>query len=61
MKKLLLWLLEATAQELHCKTGTRATVSGIFRNGNEFIALTVGERFPPTPLGNQFWTLVVSV
>lgn len=59
MKKLLLWLLEATAQELHCKTGTKAPVSGLYRSGKEFIALTVGETFPPSI--NKFWTLVVSV
>lgn len=61
IKSILLWLLEQNAQELHCKTGTKAEVSGVFRNGDEFICLTVGERFPPTPSKNQFWTLVVSV
>jgi len=62
IKSILLWLLEATAEELQCKTGTKAPVSGIYRCGEEFIALTVGEKFPPTPLvDNQFWTLVVSV
>jgi hypothetical protein len=61
IKSILLWLLEQNAQELHCKTGTQAPVSGIWRSGEEFIALTVGETFPPSPTKSQFWTLVVSV
>jgi len=62
IKSILLWLLEQTAEELYCKTGTKAPVSGIWRSGSEFISLTVGERFPPSPMkDNQFWTLVVSV
>jgi len=62
IKSILLWLLEATAEELNCKVGTKAPVSGIYRCGSEFISLTVGERFPPTPsANNKFWTLVVSV
>jgi hypothetical protein len=62
IKSILLWLLEQTAEELHCKVGTKAPVSGIYRCGSEFISLTVGERFPPTPsANNKFWTLVVSV
>ena len=62
IKSILLWLLEATAEELQCKTGTKAPVSGIYRCGEEFIALTVGERFPNTPsVDNKFWKLVVSV
>lgn len=59
MKKLLLSLLELTAKEIKCKIGTKASFSGLYRSGKEYIALTKGERFPPCQ--NDYWILVVSV
>jgi hypothetical protein len=59
MKRLLLWLLEVATLTEYGKTGTKATHSGIWRSGKEFIALTKGERFPPCK--NDWWILVVSV
>jgi len=59
IKSILLWLLEMTAEEVTHKTGEKASVSGIWRSEDEFVALTKTERFPP--LGNGVWVLVVSV
>jgi len=59
MKKLLLRLLQLTAEKVICKTGTKAPLSGIWLSGKEYIALTKGERFPPGI--DNYWTLVVSV
>jgi hypothetical protein len=59
MKKLLLALLELTAKEIKGKTGTKATVSGVYRSGSEYIALTKKETFPPCL--DDWWVLVVSV
>jgi hypothetical protein len=59
MTKLLLWLLEVTAEEVKGRTGTKAKVSGVYRSEKEYICLSVGERFPPT--FNDEWVLVVSV
>lgn len=59
MKNLLLWLLEVTTVTEYCKTGTKAPVSGLYRSGKEYIALTKGETFPP--IKNNWWILVVSV
>jgi len=59
MKKLLLKLLELLSDDIRQKTGEKAIVSGIWRSKDEYIALTVGERFPP--FGDMTWTLVVSV
>ncbi len=59
MKNILLKLLEITTQTEYCKTGTKAPVSGIWRSGKEYIALTKGERFPPCT--SDWWILVVSV
>ena len=59
IKSILLWLLEMVAEEVTHKTGEKASVSGLYRSGDEIVALTVGERFPP--LGNGVWVLIVSV
>lgn len=59
MKKLLLWLLESMEEEKFYKTGSKAPVSGIYRSGKEYIALTKGERFIPSL--SDWWVLVVSV
>jgi hypothetical protein len=59
MKKLLLYLLEVTAETLIQKTGERALKSGLYKSGNEIIPLAKLERFPPST--SNLWTLVVSV
>lgn len=59
MKKLLLVLLELTSREIVGKTGQRTRVSGLFRSDREYIALSKGEKFPPSP--SNVWTLVVSI
>jgi hypothetical protein len=59
MKKVLLVLLEMCSKNVTVKTGQRTRVSGLFRSGKEYIALTKGEKFPPSI--SNVWTLVVSV
>ena len=59
MKKLLLALLELCSENITSKTGQRTRVSGLFRSGKEIIALSKGEKFPPSI--SNVWTLVVSV
>jgi hypothetical protein len=59
IKQLLLALLELSSENITAKTGQRTRVSGLFRSGKEFIALTKGEKFPPSI--SNVWTLVVSV
>jgi len=59
IKKILLSLLEATSEDITGTTGKKAPVSGIYRSGKEYIALTKGETFPPSI--DLCWILVVSV
>lgn len=59
MKKILLVLLELCSKNITSKTGQRTRVSGLFRSDKEYIALTKGEKFPPSI--SNVWTLVVSV
>ena len=59
IKQLLLALLELNSENITVKTGQRTRISGLFRSGKEFIALTKGEKFPPSI--SNVWTLVVSV
>jgi hypothetical protein len=59
IKKLLLSLLEINSEDITGTTGKKAVVSGIYRSGKEFIALTKGETFPPVV--DVCWNLVVSV
>lgn len=59
IKKLLLSLLEINSKDIIGTTGKKAPVSGIYRSGKEFIALTKGEVFPPVV--HICWNLVVSV
>jgi hypothetical protein len=60
IKKLLLALLEINSQKVIHHTGEKASVSGLYRNGKEIIALSKGERFPPIKYP-YCWVLVVSV
>ena len=59
IKKILLSLLEINSDGTTGRTGKKAVVSGIYRSGKEFIALTKGETFPPAV--HICWNLVVSV
>ena len=59
IRKFLLWLLELTSENITEKTGQKATFSGLYRSDKEVIALTKGERFPPSI--SNIWILVVSV
>jgi hypothetical protein len=59
IKKFLLSLLEISSEKVTEKTGQKAKFSGIYRSGNEFIALTKKETFPPST--SNIWILVVSV
>jgi hypothetical protein len=59
IKKLLLSLLEINSEDITGTTGKKAVVSGIYRSGKEFIALTKGETFPPVV--HVCWNLVVSL
>lgn len=59
IKRILLSLLEMTSGKTVGRTGKKAQVSGIYRAGKEYIALTKGETFPPSI--DLKWKLVVSV
>ena len=59
IKKLLLSLLEINSEDITGTTGKKAVVSGIYRSGKDYIALTRGETFPPSL--DLYWILVVSV
>jgi hypothetical protein len=59
IKKILLSLLEANSENITGTTGKKAPVSGVYRSGKEYIALTKGETFPPVV--HVCWNLVVSV
>jgi hypothetical protein len=59
IKQLLLALLELTSENITSKTGQRTRVSGLFRSNKEIIALSKGEKFPPS-LSNV-WKLIVSI
>ena len=59
IKKILLSLLEMNSEATIGRTGKKANVSGLYRSGKEYIALTKGETFPPSI--DLCWILVVSV
>jgi hypothetical protein len=59
MKKLLLASLQALEPKLVQRTGEKAEKSGLYKSGNEIIALTKGERFPPSK--DATWKIIVSV
>jgi hypothetical protein len=59
IKKILLSLLEMISDGTTGRTGKKANVSGLYRSGKEYIALTKGETFPPAV--HICWNLVVSV
>jgi hypothetical protein len=59
IKKILLSLLEINSEATIGRTGKKANVSGLYRSGKEYIALTKGETFPPAV--HICWNLVVSV
>lgn len=59
IKKILLSLLEMNSDKTLGRTGKKTYVSGIYRSGEQFVALTKGETFPPSL--NSRWVLVVSV
>ena len=59
IKKILLSLLEINSDGTTGRTGKKAVVSGLYRSGKEYIALTKGETFPPAV--HICWNLVVSV
>ena len=59
IKRILLSLLEINSDGTTGRTGKKAVVSGIYRSGKDYIALTRGEKFPPSL--DLYWILVVSV
>jgi hypothetical protein len=59
IKRILLSLLEMNSDGTLGCTGKKAVVSGLYRSGKEYIALTKGETFPPAI--DKCWILVVSV
>lgn len=61
MKKILLVLLEFFEKEHVQFPGTKAEYSGIYRNGNDYIAITKGERIPPEKIHKLGWRLIVDV
>ena len=48
IKRILLSLLEINSDGTTGRTGKKAVVSGIYRSGKDYIALTRGETFPPS-------------
>jgi hypothetical protein len=59
IKKILLFLLEMNSKTIISKTGQKAFYSGLYKSGNNFVALTKGETFPPSI--DSKWVLVVNV
>jgi hypothetical protein len=59
IKKILLFLLEINSKTIVSKTGQKALYSGLYRSGDDIIALTKGETFPPSI--DSKWVLVVNV
>lgn len=62
MKNILLRMLECFSRDLRQKTGEKAEVSGIFRNGKQYIPLSRNETIPPHKgHKEQCWKLVVEL
>jgi hypothetical protein len=61
IKKILLFLLEMNSEDIVGSTGKKATVSGIYRSGDQYIPLSKNEKFPPSSDKGVQWDLVVSV
>lgn len=59
MKKIVFNILECFSEKVTHTTGEKASVSGVWRSGNEYIPLTKGERFPPSK--DRKWNLVISL
>ena len=59
IKRILLSLLEMNSDGTMGRTGKKANVSGLYRSGKDYIALTRGETFPPSI--DLCWILVESV
>lgn len=61
IRKILLTLLEMNSETFIGATGKRASFSGIYRSGEQFIPLSKNETFPPSSSAGVLWTLVVKV
>ena len=59
MKKIIFNILESFSEKITHTTGEKASVSGVWRSGDEYIPLSKGERFPPSP--DRKWNLVISL
>lgn len=59
MKKIIFNILECFSEKVIHTTGEKASVSGVWRSGDEYIPLTKGERFPPSQ--DRKWNLVISL
>jgi hypothetical protein len=59
IKKILLFLLEMNSKTIFSKTGQKAPYSGLYRSGDDIIALTKGEKFPPS-LSSK-WKLITNI
>lgn len=59
MKKIVFNILEYFSEKITHTTGEKASISGVWRSGDEYIPLSKGERFPPSP--DRKWNLVTSL
>ena len=59
IKKILLFLLEMNSKTIVSKTGQKAPYSGLYRSEDDIIALTKGEKFPPS-LSSK-WNLITNI
>jgi hypothetical protein len=59
IKKILLFLLEMNSKTIISKTGQKAHYSGLYRSGDDIIALTKGEKLPPS-LSSK-WKLITNI
>lgn len=57
MRKILLQILEFIEDDVQGKIGTKAPLSGVWRNGEQYIPLSKGEIFSPSTY-SQYWKLV---
>ena len=59
IKKILLFLLEMNSKTIISKTGQKAPYSGLYRSEDDIIALTKGEKLPPS-LSSK-WKLITNI
>ena len=58
MKKVLFALLALLEPDMVHRSGEKVELSGIYKSGSIYIAISKGERFPPS---TKHWSIVTSI